>query len=87
MIFINRQRTNIIIRLKLLIGCINRTDWQTYWHIALDSELPFHTSLFHEDNKDHDEDIDSFEMKLDKEALITESKNFWNQGNLRKEDY
>ena len=34
-----------------------------------------------------DEDIDSFEMKLDKEALITESKNFWNQGNLRKEDY
>ena len=40
-----------------------------------------------ENNKDHDEDIDSFEMKLDKEALITESKNFWNQGNLRKEDY
>jgi len=28
-------------------GCTNRTDWQTYWHIALDSELPFHTSLFH----------------------------------------
>ena len=40
-----------------------------------------------EDNKDHDEDIDSFEMKLDIEALITESKKFWNQGNLRKEDY
>ena len=40
-----------------------------------------------EDNKDHDEDIDSFEMKLDKEALITESKNFWNQGDLRKRNY
>ena len=34
-----------------------------------------------------DEDIDSFEMKLDKEALITESKNFWNQGDLRKRNY
>ena len=44
-IFICRQWTNILIRLKLLIGCTNRTDWQTYWHIALDSELPFHTSL------------------------------------------
>ena len=46
-IFICRQWTNILIRLKLLIGCTNRTDWQTYWHIALDSELPFHTLLFH----------------------------------------
>ena len=35
------QRTNILIRLKLLIGSTNRTDWQTYWHITLDSELPF----------------------------------------------
>ena len=40
-IFINRQRTNKLIRLKLLIGCTNRTDWHTYWHITLDSELPF----------------------------------------------
>ena len=30
-IFINRQRTNKLFRLKLLIGCTNRTDWHTYW--------------------------------------------------------
>ena len=29
------------------------------------------------DNFDHDED--GIDVKLDKEALITESKNFWNQ--------
>ena len=41
MIFIYRQRTNKQIRLKLLIGCTNRTDWHTYYHITLDPELPF----------------------------------------------
>ena len=40
-IFICRQWTNILIRLKLLIGCTNRTDWQTYYHITLDPELLF----------------------------------------------
>ena len=27
--------------MKLLIGCTNRTDWNTYWHITLGSGLPF----------------------------------------------
>ena len=40
-----------------------------------------------EDIEDHDENIESIDVKLDKEALITESKNFWNQGDLRKENY
>ena len=39
------------------------------------------------DNFDQDEDVDGIEVKLDKEALITESKNFWNQGDLRKRNY
>ena len=39
------------------------------------------------DNFDHDEDEDGIDVKLDKEALITESKNFWNQGDLRKKNY
>ena len=39
------------------------------------------------DNEDHDEDGEIIDMKLKKEALITESKNFWNQGDLRKESY
>ena len=39
------------------------------------------------DNEDHDEDGEIIDMKLKKEALITESKIFWNQGDLRKESY
>ena len=39
------------------------------------------------DNEDHDEDEEIIDMKLEKEALITESKIFWNQGDLRKENY
>ena len=39
------------------------------------------------DNEDHDEDGEIVDMKLKKEALITESKIFWNQGDLRKESY
>ena len=39
------------------------------------------------DNEDHDEDGEIIDMKLKKEALITESKIFWNQGDLRKEIY
>ena len=39
------------------------------------------------DNEDHDEDEEIIDMKLEKEALITESKIFWNQGDLRKEIY
>ena len=39
------------------------------------------------DNEDHDEDGEIIDMKLEKEALITESKIFWNQGDLRKESY
>ena len=39
------------------------------------------------DNEDHDEDGEIIDMKLEKEALITESKTFWNQGYLRKEIY
>ena len=39
------------------------------------------------DNDDHDEDREIINMKLEKEALITESKNFWNQGDLRKRYY
>ena len=39
------------------------------------------------DNFDQDEDVDGIDVKLDKEALITESKIFWNQGDLRKESY
>ena len=33
------------------------------------------------------EDGEIIDMKLEKEALITESKIFWNQGDLRKESY
>ena len=39
------------------------------------------------DNEDHDEDEEIIDVKLEKEALITESKIFWNQGDLRKESY
>ena len=39
------------------------------------------------DNEDHDEDGEIIDIKLKKEALITESKIFWNQGDLRKESY
>ena len=39
------------------------------------------------DNEDHDENEEIIDMKLEKEALITESKIFWNQGDLRKEIY
>ena len=39
------------------------------------------------DNFDQDEDVDGIDVKLDKEALITESKIFWNQGDLRKKIY
>ena len=39
------------------------------------------------DNDDHDEDREIIDLKLEKEALITESKNFWNQGDLRKRNY
>ena len=39
------------------------------------------------DNEDHDEDGEIIDMKLEKEALTTESKIFWNQGDLRKESY
>ena len=39
------------------------------------------------DNEDHDEDGEIIDMKLKKEALITESKIFWNQGDLRKKIY
>ena len=39
------------------------------------------------DNEDHDEDREIIDVKLKKEALITESKIFWNQGDLRKESY
>ena len=38
-------------------------------------------------NTDHDEDWETIVLKLEKEALITESKNFWNQGDLRKKNY
>ena len=39
------------------------------------------------DNEDHDEDREIIDVKLKKEALITESKIFWNQGDLRKKIY
>ena len=39
------------------------------------------------DNEDHDEDGEIIDVKLGKEALITESKIFWNQGDLRKINY
>ena len=39
------------------------------------------------DNDDHDEDREIIDLKLEKEALITESKYFWNQGDLRKRNY
>ena len=37
-----------------------------------------------EDIEAHDEDEEYIDMELDKEALIIESENVWNQGNLRK---
>ena len=40
-----------------------------------------------EHDGDNDEDREIINMKLEKEALITESKNFWNQGDLRKRNY
>ena len=36
------------------------------------------------DNEDHDENEDTIEMNKNNDVLITESKNFWNQGDLRK---
>ena len=37
-----------------------------------------------EDIDAHDEDEKDIDMELDKEALITESENVWNQGNLKQ---
>ena len=38
------------------------------------------------DIKEHDEDKDTSEMKQVKEALTTETRCTWNQGNLRKRE-
>ena len=37
--------------------------------------------------KEHDDDEDTSEMGEDKEALNTENRKIWNQGNLRKSGY
>ena len=76
-IFINRQRTNILIRLKLLIGWTNRTDWQTYWYIILDSELPFLyfiISCMLRTNRQTDKQTPTI--------IYIDKSNFWDAGNF-----
>ena len=50
-------------------------------------KIHYRGSLFHFFSPYHDEDREIIDLKLEKEALITESKNFWNQGDLRKRNY
>ena len=51
------------------------------------TKIHYRGSLFHFFSPYHDEDREIIDLKLEKAALITESKNFWNQGDLRKRNY
>ena len=74
-IFRNRQRTNLLIRLSsLLVAQICRTDWHTYWHtVSVEKSRPKMFLLF-----SHliDEKVASF-LTYIYEKLVKSSVSFW----------